>query len=151
MCRQQTMVVRVSSTGSKSNRVRVGSTTSTRPSSPLSKRKRKPVRRSSNGDGTARSGSGNKLNDKDLILILHDHFHKIGMSNVGGFRWMDKDNSNEISSKEIVVALKEAGASISHNRAKELMSSYTTPEGVMDVPGYIRFMASAYTYHDEGE
>lgn len=143
------MVVRVSSTGSKSNRARVGSTTSTRPSSSLSKRQRKPVRASSNGDGTARSG--NKLNDKDLILILHDHFHKIGMSNVGGFRWMDKDSSNEISSKEIVVALKEAGACISNNRAKELMSSYTTPEGVMDVPGYIRFMASAYTYHDEGE
>ncbi len=98
-----------------------------------------------NKPSTKKSG---KRTDRDYILILHEHFHKIGKSNVGGFHWMDKNGNEEISWAEIVQTLKEAGVSIGQARAKELISAYITSDGVMDVPGYIRFMASAYSYED---
>eukprot|EP00979_Chaetoceros_neogracilis_P014174 scaffold4475_cov277-Chaetoceros_neogracile.AAC.22 len=48
---------------------------------------------------------------KDLFFFLHEHFLENEMSNVQGFRYLDKDNNGKISAKEIVQALKEAGAS----------------------------------------
>ncbi len=62
---------------------------------------------------------------------------------------MDKDGNGEIESSEIVRTLKDGGISISNTRAKELIAPYVTENGVMDIPGYIRFMASAYTYEDD--
>jgi hypothetical protein len=109
--------------------------------------KRKPASRTNTS--TTRSVGVGKRSDKDIILLLHNHFHKIGKSNVAGFHWMDKEGNGAVTSGELVKILKEAGISITNARAKELISGYVTLESVMDIPGYIRFMASAYTYKDD--
>jgi len=102
-------------------------------------RSRTPLKRSKQ--------AGKKRTDKELILALQNRFRKLEMSNVQGFHFMDKNGNGKISAAEIVQVLKDAGLTISLSRAKELINRYTDGEE-MDVPQYVRFMASAYSYED---
>jgi len=109
-------------------------------------------------------GTGKKAveTDEELIKALQNHFRRIGKSNVQGFHYMDKNADKWVSAKEISDTLKEAGVLISVSRAAELIHGYAVcytllhddPSngsgsssyfgGELDVPGYIRLMASAY-------
>lgn len=96
-------------------------------------------------------GGGGQRSDKDLILVLHKHFRNMKLSNVQGFHVMDSDDNELISAADMLKTYKEAGVGIGLNRAKDLMKGYCAEgsENEMDIPGFIRLMASAYTYEDE--
>lgn len=100
--------------------------------------------------GVSRGGGGQR-SDKDLILVLHKHFRNMKLSNVQGFHVMDSDDNELISAADMLKTYKEAGVGIGLNRAKDLMKGYCAEgkENEMDIPGFIRLMASAYTYEDE--
>lgn len=91
--------------------------------------------------------------NKELIEALQEHFRTLGLSNVKGFYYIDKDDSKRLNSEDIRNALAEAGVQISFDRAHELIRSYALNysnkthnfyAGEMDVHAFIRFMASIY-------
>jgi Ca2+-binding EF-hand superfamily protein len=104
------------------------------------------------GSGAKQIKTKDEKSDMQLIIALHTHFRRMGKSNVQGFHYIDKDNDRRISAKEIKGTLAEAGHEISICRAKDLIqghNSYSSRSdgyfsGELDVPAFIRLMASAH-------
>ncbi|GFH60829.1 predicted protein [Chaetoceros tenuissimus] len=90
----------------------------------------------------------NNADDRELILALQDFFIGIGKSNVQGFHYLDSNSTKRIDAKEIMDALDRAGYKISLDRSENLIRRHSVFDSTyrpsLDVPQFIRFMASAY-------
>lgn len=95
----------------------------------------------------------NNADDRELILALQDFFIGMGKSNVQGFHYLDSKRRKRIHAKEIMDALDKAGHRISLDRCENLIGRYSVFDSTyrpsLDVPQFIRFMASAYRLGDK--
>jgi Ca2+-binding EF-hand superfamily protein len=95
----------------------------------------------------------NNADDRELILALQDFFIGMGKSNVQGFHYLDSNSTKRIDAKEIMDALDRAGYKISLDRSENLIRRHSVFDSTyipsLDVPQFIRFMASGYRLEDK--